>query len=94
MRTASIILLVGVTAMLLGCGLRGDSGQVAEESEAGASSQATMVGPFVPPSAGSMIAYDGPSSLEERIFVSRDRQGPARLRYLDGRVRHHLRRLD
>ena len=47
MRTASIILLVGVTAMLLGCGLRGDSGQVAEESEAGASSQATMVGPFV-----------------------------------------------
>ena len=70
MRTASIILLVGVTAMLLGCGLRGDSGQVAEESEATASSQATMVGPFVVPSAGSMIAYDGPSSLEERILRS------------------------
>ena len=70
MRTATIILLVGVTAMLLGCGLLGDSGQVAEESEAGASSQATMVGPFVAPSAGSMIAYDGPSSLEERILKS------------------------
>ena len=56
--------------MLLGCGLLGDSGQVAEESEATASSQATMVGPFVVPSAGSMIAYDGPSSLEERILKS------------------------
>ena len=70
MRTATIILLVGVTAMLLGCGLLGDSGQVAEESEATASSQATMVGPFVAPSAGSAIAYDGPSSLEERILKS------------------------
>ena len=70
MRTASIILLVGVPAMLLGCGLLGDSGQVAEESEATASSQATMVGPFVVPSAGSAIAYDGPSSLKERILKS------------------------
>ena len=70
MRTAIITLLVGVTAMLLGCGLLGDSGQVAQESEAPPSSPATMVGPFVAPSAGSMIAYDGPSSLEARIFAS------------------------
>ena len=70
MRTATIILLVGVTAILLGCGLLGDGGQVAEESEASASSPETMVGSSVAPSAESMIAYDGPSSLEARIFAS------------------------
>ena len=44
--------------------------QVSEDSEAGASSQETIVGSSVAPPAGSMIAYDGPTSLEERIFAS------------------------
>ena len=107
MRTATIILLVGMTVMLLSCGLA-DGGQkaadseggatsvtpgtppgmvtplstshdgptsaereqVSEDSEAGASSQATVMGSSVAPPAGSMIAYDGPTSLEERILKS------------------------
>ena len=44
--------------------------QVSEDSEAGASSQASVMGSSVAPPAGSMIAYDGPTSLEERIFAS------------------------
>ena len=107
MRTATIILLVGMTTMLLSCGLA-DGGQkaadseggatsvtpgtppgmvtplstspdapsslekeqVSEDSEAGASSQGTVTGSPVAPPAGSMIAYDGPTSLEERILKS------------------------
>ena len=69
MRTATIILLVGMTVMLLGCGLL-DRGQVDEESKASASPQETTVGSSVAPAVQSMIAYDGPTSLEERILKS------------------------
>ena len=55
--------------MLLGCALL-DRGQVDEESKASASPQETTVGSSVAPAVQSMIAYDGPTSLEERILKS------------------------
>ena len=70
MRTATFGLLAGMAVMLLGCGLFDDRGRVAEESEASASSQETMEGSTMAPSVGSTIAYDGPTSLEERILAS------------------------
>ena len=69
MRTFTLILSIGMMAMLLGCGLF-DDGQETAESEGGASSQETMVESSVAPSVGSTIAYLGPTSLEERIFAS------------------------
>ena len=76
MRTATIVLLVGMTVMLLSCGLLRDGEQVSEDSEAGASSQATVMGSSVAPSVGSTIAYDGPTSLEEEQ-VSEDSEASA-----------------
>ena len=76
MRTATIVLLVGMTVMLLSCGLLRDGEQVSEDSEAGASTQATVMGSSVAPSVGSTIAYDGPTSLEEEQ-VSEDSEASA-----------------
>ena len=70
MRTATTILLVGMTVMLLSCGLLRDGEQASEDSEAGASSQEPVMGSSVAPAVGSTISYDGPTSLEERIFAS------------------------
>ena len=67
MRTATFVLLAGMTAMQLGCGLFDDGGQVAEESEASASSQETMTGASVAPSLGSVIAYDGPTPRDSAL---------------------------
>ena len=66
MRTATLILSIGMTVMLLGCGLF-DGGQKAAESD-------DEVPPVVlegPPSVPTLsIGYSGPSSLESRILAS------------------------
>ena len=76
MRIATIILLIGMTVMLLSCGLLRDGEEAAEGNEAGASSQATvMEAPMAPPpSTGSpptgltsAVPYFGEESIEERI---------------------------
>ena len=81
MRTVSLILLAGMTMMLLGCGLSG-GGQEAREGGAPAVETKTPPGTVAAPAvtatpsntaAPAMVApvgYDGPTSLEERIFAS------------------------
>ena len=71
MRIVSLILLAGMTLMFLGCGSSG-GGQEAQEGWSVAPTAVetkTPIGtpaplPLAPP------AYDGPTSLEERIFAS------------------------
>ena len=65
MRTANFILLVGVAVILLSCGLF-DGGQ----ESAGSDDEAPLVVSGTPPGMEAPITYDGPSSLEERIFAS------------------------
>ena len=65
MRTANFILLVGVAVILLRCGLF-DGGQ----ESAGSDDEAPLVVSGTPPGMEAPITYDGPSSLEERIFAS------------------------
>ena len=67
MRTATFVLLAGMTAMQMGCGLFDDGGQVAEESEASAPSHEAMRGSSVAPSVGSTIAYDGPTPRDSAL---------------------------
>ena len=85
MRTATLILSLGMAVALLGCGLSSD-GQKAEKSDEGVSvdppsvAPATPRGTVEPPSvapatprgmvAPLSVSYDGPTSLEERILRS------------------------
>ena len=84
MRTVALILLVGTTVMLLGCGLF-NGGQKASESDDEVSAAPPPVAPGTPPvtsvappsvapvapSPGvAPISYLGPTSLEGRIFAS------------------------
>ena len=73
MRTAPIALLVGMTVMLLSCGLT-DGGQKAADSEGGA----TSVAPGTPPSMVTPLSAspDAPSSLEKEQ-VSEDSEASA-----------------
>ncbi len=78
MRTFSFILLVGLTILLLGCG-PSDSGQevqeartlsVAAETPTGTAPPAETTTRTVAPISAAPVGYDGPTSLEERIFAS------------------------
>ena len=83
MRTFSFILLTGMTMLLIGCGLfSGEEESWEGEAGAPAAVSETPTGTLTPPvvsetapgtGAPTMVApvgYDGPTSLEERIFVS------------------------
>ena len=83
MRTFCFILLAGVTMLLIGCGLfsgeeeswEGEAGALAAVSE---TPTVTLTPPVVSETAPGIgtptmvapVGYDGPTSLEERIFVS------------------------
>ena len=66
-RTTTIILSIGMTVMLLGCGLF-DGGQKSAESD----DEVSVAPPSAAPPSGMVapISYLGPTSLEERIFES------------------------
>ena len=76
MRPANAILLVGMTVMLLSCGLLRDGEQASDDSEPGASSQEMVTGSSVAPPVGSAIAHDGPTPLDKEQ-VSEDSEAGA-----------------
>ena len=71
MRTAIVTLSLGMTVTLLGCGLSSD-GQKVTNSDDGVSVAPPSVAPATPRGmvAPLSVAYDGPTSLEERVLKS------------------------